>query len=102
MSTKSVLVWIVLAVVLGGAVLISLRTGSIGGPPNALKIAGVLPIGQRLFDFAPSSVRSVSVAHPDASTDIVERRPPPKDAAIGFDSEWFLTTQPRSGTPPLP
>ena len=90
MSSKAVIMWLLLAIVLGCTTVMLLRSG---GPAGASPSKpGILAVGDRLLDFVPSSVQSISVAHPDGLTDNVERRAADYSSSIGSDSEWFVRT----------
>ena len=77
MSTKAVVGWLVVAVVLGLGVVLALRGGSSG--------SGGVALGDRVLAFSPSAVRKVTVgtAGGGSAADVLER----SDAA---DGGWLL------------
>ena len=104
MSLRTVIAWLLLAVVLGAAALFVLRSPSVPAPPKA----GTAAVGAKLLNVTPSSVRSISVLHPDGMLDTIERISPSATAAVGSDAEWMLRTEPAvrssagAGAPVLP
>lgn len=90
MSTKAVLAWLGLAIALGVVAIVLLRPPS---PASASPTSDVIALGNRLFTFAPSSVQSVRVAHPDGSVEVIDRASASTQSAargIGSDAEWFV------------
>lgn len=95
MSTKAVIVWLALAIVLGGVALFLLSVQP--GVPATTDLSQ----GQGLFSFQASQVEAIRVLRPDGSQEILEstraggRSPKPEsDTAIGLDSEWVLRLVP--------
>lgn len=70
MSSKTTIVWLLVAVVLGAAALLMLRSNS-GGPRSAGPT-----IGERILQLDPADVRSITIAHADGSSETVERGGP--------------------------
>lgn len=77
MSTKAVIGWLVVAILLGLGVVLAFRGGSGAG-------AGIA-IGDRVLSFAPSAVRKVTVgpAGAGAAPDVLER-------SVAATGEWLL------------
>lgn len=93
MSTKAVIIWLVLAVVLGMLAIIVLRL------PGQIATPSVAPIGSRLLTFVPSEVRSITVVRADGSRELIEQSPQAL-SALGTDAQWQLRLQsPNAPTP---
>lgn len=81
MSTKAVIVWLVVAVVLGVGVFVALRNGGAGGGTGS---ASGFAVGEQVFKaFSPSSVRSISIAPLNEPADTFTR-------AGNAAGEWML------------
>jgi hypothetical protein len=96
MSTKAVIIWLALAVILGGVALALLNVSSV---PVA---SPDLEQGRGLFDFQPTQVEAVRVIRADGREEILERTPAQAmtsdpASAIGADSEWRLRIVPSAG-----
>jgi len=77
MSTKAVIAWLLVAVVLGLGVVFVLRPKGAGGA------SGGVTIGDRVLAFGPSAVRKLTVGPVGGMADVLERA----DSAGG---EWLL------------
>ena len=87
MSTKAVIGWLIVAVVLGLGVVFALRGGGAGDGPAA---------GTRVVSFSPSAVRRVSIGPSGTGDpDVLERT----DAASG---EWLLKLGGKGAAWPVP
>ena len=65
MSSKAVIGWLVVAVVLGLGVVLAFRAG--GGSGDGLAV------GSCIFDFGPSTVRKVTIGPANGVPDVIER-----------------------------
>ncbi len=93
MSTKAVAVWLAIAVVLGGLA-IYLLTSS--GPGSGTGKATTATPGQKLIEFAPTDVTSITVNAPDRAAETIRRSPD--------NAQWVIVLAPVSmpGMPTAP
>ncbi len=94
MSTKAVLIALLIAVVLGIAAIVLLRR------PPAATAGDSVAIGSRLLSFTPGEVESVTVSRPDSPREMVEKAPAGK-SILGADADWQLRIDPASGAAAL-
>ncbi|HMN39512.1 MAG TPA: hypothetical protein PKE29_01615 [Phycisphaerales bacterium] len=96
MSTKAVIVWLFLAVVLGIAVvLLVLRPEGVLAP---VQPGQSVAVGTRLLEFSPGDVRRITVeSFSDGLLQTIEPAPKGK-GPFGADADWLLRTQPISGS----
>lgn len=94
MSTKAVLIWLALAVLLGLAALLLLRSPSGTSETPLDRIA----VGQPLIAFSPADVTRLSVipGRPEQPKQIIEKAPGGK-GPLGADAEWQLRLEPAAG-----
>lgn len=83
MSSKSTVVWLLVAVVLGVAAVLILRNPGTGGGP-----AGSTPaIGDRVMHVDPARMDSVLIAHADGSSELLQR-------SVSGPAEWVMQVVP--------
>ena len=97
MSTKAVIVWLLIAIALGIAAILLLRTPPGGGPLSGGGggSGGVVAVGQKLLAIQPSDVQRIEILRPDGSREVIERSPGGR-SPFGGDSEWQLRLFPAS------
>ncbi len=97
MSTKAVIIWLVLAVVLGIIVIFLLffNDGS-AKPPS-----GTVTVGTRLLTITPGEVERVSISTPGQPNQIIEKAPNAK-GILGADADWQLHIEPLKPGDPTP
>lgn len=96
MSTKAVIVWLFLAIVLGVAVVVLVFFSD--GKPNPNTSGGVVSVGSRLVEFVPGDVRQIVVESPtDGLVQTIEPAPKGK-GPFGADTDWQLRLQPLGAT----
>jgi hypothetical protein len=109
MSSKAVIVWLLLAIAMGVAALVLLRTPAAPGPSRPTpspQTQRTIVRNDRLMDFAASQVTSITIARPDGRREIIERAPQGR-SILGSDAEWQLRLVPAPSaadaqTPPGP
>ncbi|HYE02364.1 MAG TPA: DUF4340 domain-containing protein [Phycisphaerales bacterium] len=70
MSTRSAVIWLAVALLLGGAAYLAIR----GSGPAERAAAGVVPLGGRVLDITPAGLEQVRVTSPEGRTDTLTRR----------------------------
>lgn len=83
MSTKAVILWLMLAVVLGVVVVLVLRS------PGAQSSSGTAGVGSKLLSFTPGEVEQIIVSVPGQPRQTIEKAPGAK-SILGADADWQL------------
>lgn len=97
MSTKAVIIWLALAVLLGVIAIVLLLSPNLTGSGTS-----ALPIGSKLLNFSASEVLRVTVLRADGTQEIIEKAPN-ATSTLGVDTEWQLRikgAKPEDYTPP--
>lgn len=71
MSTRAVIIALIIAVVLSAAAFLVLTR------PGAAEPEGIVPAGERVVRFDPARVEAIRVVHPDGRIEVVERQEQP-------------------------
>lgn len=83
MSTKAVIVWLMLAAVLGIIAIVVLMMPK-NAPPS-----GAVPVGSRILSFKPGEVERIVVSTPGQPRQMIEK-PTNSKSILGADAEWQL------------
>jgi hypothetical protein len=97
MSMKAVIVWLLLAVVLGVVVVVLVFM-----QPGGAKPSNIVPVGDRVLSFIPGEVEQIVVRPAGQPRQIVEKAPGAK-GILGADADWQLRIEPvKAGEATLP
>ncbi|MBY0312269.1 MAG: DUF4340 domain-containing protein [Phycisphaerales bacterium] len=96
MSTRSVVIWLLIAVAMGVAAVVLLRGGTLGGaaPAKSASVAAI-PAGERILAFSPGDVTRIVIEGGDPGTprQILDR-PSATTSTLSTDAEWRLLIEP--------
>ncbi len=95
MSSRSVVVWLVVAVIMGVAALLLLRSPPTAAPPP--ETLSTVAIGERILSFTPGDVLRLIIepSSPDAPRQVLERATGGNAApSPGGEAEWLLAIEP--------
>lgn len=94
MSTRTVVIWLLIAIGMGVAAIVLMRGGG-GNAPAHSDSAVAIPAGERVLAFSPGDMTRIVIEQSDSDTprQVLERSTDAK-TPLSTDSEWRLTIEP--------
>lgn len=96
MSTRSVVIWLLIAVAMGVAAVVLLRGGTLRSvSPSSNSSVATIPAGERILAFSPGDVTRIVIegGDPNAPRQVLER-PTITSGTLSTDAEWRLAIEP--------